>query len=91
MRRKQVAQETASDIVKYLRDAHKKLQKLETLSPKEQAKLVGVLDSVKSTIDNFDRKKKEQLLDSYRIEQQQLAKRGEDLASKIEQLQNELN
>ncbi|MCH5225766.1 MAG: hypothetical protein J1D77_07175 [Muribaculaceae bacterium] len=91
MRTKKLAKETATDVVKMLKAAHKKLKNVAALTPKEQAKLVAVLDSVKDTIDNFDRKKKEQLLDSYRIEQQQLAKRGEDLASKIEQLQNELN
>lgn len=90
MRKKQVAQETASDIVKYLKDAHKKLQKLETLSPNEQAKLVGVLDSVKNTIDNFDRKKKEQLLQSLIKEKETLLQQGNKLDERIANLQNEL-
>lgn len=90
MATKNLAKVTATNVVNYLKDAHKKLQNLENLTPKEREKIVAVLDSVKDTLDNFDRKKKEQLLDAYRNQQQQLAKQGDELARKIEELQHQL-
>ena len=87
---KDVAKATASTVVTYLKDAHKKLQKLEQLSPKEAAKLQGMLDSFRSTIDNFDRIKKQQYLEYLKSERQRLEKQGEGLSKQIEDLQNEL-
>lgn len=90
MATKNLAKVSATNVVKYLKDAHKKLQKLEELSPKERAKIVAVLDTVKDTLDNFDRKKKEQLLNSYITEKENLNKLNQDLDRKIEELQNQL-
>lgn len=90
MRTKKLAKETATDVVKYLKEAHKKLKNIETLTPKEQAKLVAVLDSVKDTIDNFDRKKKEQLLKSLISEKESLIQKGNQLDEDISKLQSEL-
>ncbi|MCH5227079.1 MAG: hypothetical protein J1F16_04590 [Muribaculaceae bacterium] len=90
MATKDLAKVTAATVVSYLKDAHKKLQKLESLSPKEAQKIQDVLDAVKSSIDNFDRVKKQQLLDMYRSEKEKLAKQGSDLDRKIEELQNQL-
>lgn len=88
---KDLAKVTATTVVSYLKDAHKKLKDLETLSPKESAKIISVLDSVKDTIDNFSRLKKEQLLDTLKSEKEKLQKQGMDLDRQIEALQNELN
>ena len=90
MATKDLAKVTASTVMNYLKDAHKKLTKLETLSPKEAERIVAMLDSVKKAIDNFDRIKKEQLLETLKNEKEALAKRGSDLDKKIEDLQNEL-
>lgn len=87
---KDLAKVTANTVVSYLKDAHKKLQKLETLSPKEAEKLQGLLDSVRSTIDNFDRMKKEQYLAYLNQEKLKLQKQGENLDRQIEELKNKL-
>lgn len=87
---KDLAKVTASSVVAYLKDAHKKLTKLETLSPKEAEKIVAWLDNVKGAIDNFDRIKKQQLLQVYQNEKDLIAKRNTELDDKIQKLQQEL-
>lgn len=87
---KDLAKVTAGTVVSYLKDAHKKLQKLETLTPKEAQKIVNALDAVRGSIDNFERMKKQQLLDVLKNEKVRLAKQGSDLDRQIEELQNEL-
>lgn len=82
--------ETAADIAAIIKEAHKKLNKIATLSPKEQAKLVALLDKVKSTVTDFDLRKKQQLLETYKTEQKKLAKQGDNLAQKIAALESEL-
>lgn len=90
MATKDLAKVTASTVVSYLKDAHKKLTKLENLSPKEAQKIMAVLDNVRSAIDNFDRIKKQQLLNSLKSEKEKLMKQGSDLDRQIEELQNQL-
>ncbi|MCH5229546.1 MAG: hypothetical protein J1F12_06075 [Muribaculaceae bacterium] len=87
---KDLAKVTASNVIAYLKDAHKKLTKLETLTPKEAQKIQDVLDAVKGSIDNFDRIKKEQLLKVLISEKERLARQGNDLDRQIENLQNQL-
>lgn len=87
---KEVAKATAATVMGYLKDAHKKLQKLEMLSPREAQKLQNLLDSFKNTIDNFDRVKKEQYLEYLKSEKQRLERQGEGISKQIEDLQNEL-
>ena len=87
---KNLAKVTANTVISYLKDAHKKLQKLETLSPKEAEKIQQHLDHVKATIDNFDRVKKEQYLAYLKQEKEKLQKQGSDLDRQIEELQNQL-
>ena len=87
---KDLAKATAVTVVGYLKDAHKKLQKLEQLTPKEAAKLQEMLDSFKDTINNFDRVKKQQYLEYLKTQKQRLEKEGEGLSKKIEDLQKEL-
>ena len=91
MATKDLAKVTAATVMSYLKDAHKKLQKLETLTPKEAEKIVGLLDSVKGVVDNFDRLKKQQLIEVLKNEKEKLAKQNSDLDRQIEKLQNELN
>lgn len=91
MATKDLAKVTAATVMSYLKDAHKKLQKLETLTPKEAEKIVGLLDSVKGVVDNFDRIKKQQLIEVLKNEKEKLAKQNSDLDRQIEKLQNELN
>lgn len=91
MRTKKLGQQAATEVVKYLKEAHKKLQKMETLTPKEQAKLVKLLDTVKDTVSNFDRKQKEQLLQSLKNQKESLLQQGNKLDQQIEKLQSELN
>ena len=87
---KDLAKVTASNIVAYLKDAHKKLQKMETLSPKDKQKIVSWLDNIKGSLDNFDRIKKQQLLEALQSEKVELAKKNDDLEKQISNLQNEL-
>ena len=91
MATKDLAKVTASNVLNYLKEAHKKLSKLENLSPKEAQKIVAMLDAVRNSIDNFDRVKKEQLLNSLRMEKEKLVKQGSDLDRQIEELQNQLH
>lgn len=91
MATKDLAKVTATNVVAYLKDAHKKLQKLETLTPKEAQKILNLLDKVKGSVDNFDRIKKQQLLVSLKNEKAKLAKQGNDLDKQIEELQNQLS
>lgn len=88
---KDLAKVSAATVISYLKDAHKKLTKLETLTPKEAEKIQNMVDAVKNAIDNFDRIKKEQLLNVLKAEKEKLAKQGSDLDRQIESLQNELN
>lgn len=87
---KDLAKVTATTVLNYLKEAHRKLQKLDTLSPKEATKIQAVLDSVRGSIDNFDRMKKQQLLEALKSEKEKWAKQGSDLDREIEKLQNEL-
>lgn len=88
---KEVAKATAATVVSYLKEAHKKLQKLESLSPKEAQKLMNMLETVKGSIDNFERMKKEQYLAYLKAEKEKLQKQGNDLEQQIQNLQNELS
>ena len=90
MATKDLVKVSAKTVMGYLKDAHKNLVKLENLNPKEQEKIVALLDKVKDTINNFDRVKKEQLLNNLKNEKEKLAKQGCDLDRKIEELQNQL-
>lgn len=87
---KDLAKVTASTVVGYLKDAHKKLVKLENLSPKEAQKIQELLDKVKGTIDDFDRIKKQQLIEVLKSEKEKLAKQNENLDRQIQDLQNQL-
>ena len=90
MATKDLAKVTATTVVSYLKDANKKLQKLENLSPKEAEKIQQLLDAVRNSIDNFDRMKKQQLIETLKLEKEKLAKQGNDLDRKIEELQSQL-
>lgn len=87
---KDLAKVSASTVMGYLKDAHKKLVKLENLSPKESQKILGLVDDVKSAIDNFDKIKKQQLLETLKSEKEKLAKQNENIDRQIEALQNQL-
>ncbi|MCH5238016.1 MAG: hypothetical protein J1E95_09495 [Muribaculaceae bacterium] len=85
-----LAKVTMKNVIAHLKDAHKKLKNLPALSTAEQLKIQKLLDSVKDTIDNFDRVKKEQLLVKLQGEQEKLQRDKENLSSQIEKLRNEL-
>lgn len=87
---KDLAKVTAATVVGYLKDAHKKLVKLETLTPKEAQKIQNVLDAVKGAIDNFDKIKKQQLIEVLKSEKEKLARQNQDIDQQIAKLQNEL-
>lgn len=87
---KDLAKVTASTVVSYLKDAHKKLQKLETLSPKETEKIHKMLNTVKDTVENFTNLKKQQLIKELQDEKVRLAKQNEEIDRQIQSLQNEL-
>ena len=87
---KNLAKVTAANVVAHLKDAHKKLVKLETLTPREAAKIQDLLDTVKGAIDDFDRIKKQQYLAYLKAEKEKLQKQGDDLSRQIEDLQNQL-
>ena len=87
---KDLAKVTASTVISYLKDAHKKLQKLETLSPKETEKIHNMLNTVKDTVENFTTLKKQQLIKELQDEKVRLAKQNEEIDRQIQSLQNEL-
>ena len=87
---KDLAKVTATTVMGYLKDAQKKLVKLETLSPKETQKIHDMLNTVKGTVDNFTTLKKQQLIKALQDEKVRLAKQNEDLDRQIQDLQNEL-
>ena len=87
---KDLAKVTASTVISYLKDAHKKLQKLETLSPKETEKIHNMLNTVKDTVENFTPLKKQQLIKELQDEKVRLAKQNEEIDRQIQSLQNEL-
>lgn len=87
---KDLAKVTANTVMGYLKEAHKKLVKLENLSPKEASKIQSLLDNVKGAIDNFDRIKKQQLIDSLQSEKAKLQKQGDNIDRQIEELRNQL-
>lgn len=87
---KNLAKVTAATVISYLKDAHKKLEKLDNLSPKEAQKIQDLLDKVKGAINDFDRIKKQQLIEVLKSEKKKLAKQNEDLDRQIQKLQNQL-
>ena len=87
---KEVAKVTGSTVLAYLNEVHKKLQKLETLTPKEAEKLMNKLETMKGSIDNFERIKKQQYLAYLQAQKEKLQKQGNDLDEQIQKVQNEL-
>lgn len=87
---KDLAKVSAATVMSYLKEAHRKLVKLDTISPKESQKIQNLLDNVKSAIDNFDIIKKKQLLEALQSEKEKLAKQNENLELQIQKLQNEI-
>lgn len=90
MATKNLAKVTAATVMGYLKDAHKKLLKLENLSPKEAGKIQAMLDNVRAAVDDFDTNRKKQLLETLKSDKEKLAKQGEILDKKIQALQNQL-
>ena len=90
MAKKNLADVTAKTVVAYLKEAHKQLVKLENLTPRESAKITGLVDKVRGVVDNFDRVKDEQYLNTLIKEKAKLAKQGSKLDQEIERLQNKL-
>ena len=86
----ELAKVTAGNVVTHLKNAHKMLTNVSGLSAKEAMKLQQMLDSFKDTINNFDRVKKAQLIETLKSQQAKLQKQGEDLSKQIEKLQQEL-
>ena len=87
---KELAKVTAATVLSHIKEAHKKLAKLETLSPKETEKIHNLLNNVKETVDNFTNLKKQQLIKDLQDEKVRLAKQNEELDRQIQKLQNEL-
>lgn len=87
---KDLAKVTAANVMAYLKDAHKKLVNLETLTPKETQKINDMLDKFKGAVDNFALLKKQQYLKSLQAEKESLQKRSANLDEEIQKLQNEL-
>lgn len=85
-----LAKVTMKNVVSHLKDVHKKLKTLPSLSANEKVKVQKYLDSVRDVIDNFDRIKKEQTLESLQAQQERLLKDNETLTSQIERLKSEL-
>lgn len=86
----ELAKVTLANVVAHLKNAHKSLANLSTLSPKESVKLQNLLDSFRDTIDNFDRVKKQQLIAELQSQKDRLQKDSEFLSRKIEELQGQL-
>lgn len=85
-----LAKVTISNVISHLKNAHKTLANLATLSPRESAKLQELIDSFRGTIDNFDRVKKEQLIAELQTQKEKLQKDSDSLSRKIEELQQQL-
>ena len=87
----ELAKVTMANVLSHLKHAHKMLTNLPSLSAKESIKVQKILDSVKDTIDNFDRVKKTQLIAELQSQKEKLQKDSDNLSRKIEELQQELN
>lgn len=85
-----LAKVTMANVVTSLKEAQKHLVKMTELSPKQAAKVQSLLDSVRTTIDNFDIIKKQQLLAALQKEKEELAKKNNYLENQIEQLKQQL-
>ena len=81
---------TAATVLGHLKDAQKKLLKLETLTHKETQKIQELLDKLKNSINDFDRIKKQQLIEVLKSEKKKLAKQNETIDRQIQDLQNQL-
>ena len=82
---------TVKDVLAHLKEAHKSLQKLETLSPKDSEKLHNAVEDFKQSIIDFEKIKKQQLIQELKSKKDKLYSEGQDLERKIEALQQELN
>lgn len=86
----ELAKASIATVVNHLKDAHKSLSNMSTLTPKDAAKVQTLIDSVKSTIDNFDKVKKQQEITALKNLKKKLQRQGDKLTKKIEQLQLEI-
>lgn len=87
---KDLAQVSAANVISHLKEAQKKLVKLEDLTPKETQKIHVLLDSVKDSVANFDKIKKQNMIKSLLNEKAKLAKKGEEIDKEIQSLQEQL-
>lgn len=85
-----LAKVSVANVISHLKDAHKKLVKLENLSEGEAKKIHNMLDKVKDSVINFEKTKKQQLLDLLKAEKEQVKKQSEKLEQRIQELHNEL-
>ena len=78
------------NIYKLLKDANKEVEGLTNLSPKESEKALQLIEVLKDNIVNFDRIRKQHMLDDLLKQEEQLQKEGDNLRKKITDLQKEL-
>lgn len=81
---------SVKDVINLLKKAHKSLAGLEALSPKDSQKLHAAIDDFKSSMENFEKLKKQQLINQLKSEKERLLSKGQSLDKKIEALQQEL-
>ena len=87
----ELAKVTVANVLGQLKEAHRNLTQLQMVGPKEAAKIQAVLDSVKDTINNFDKLKKQQEIKALKTLKNRLKRQGENLDKKIASLQQQLS
>ena len=83
-------QYSLSNLLKFIKDANKEVENLDTLSPKEAEKVLDAVNQLLSTIKNFDRIKKQRLLAELLKEEEKINKEGNSLRKRIANIQKEL-
>lgn len=83
-------QYTFSKLMKHLKDAKFTLENLSSISQKDVEKACEIIDIIKDGIENFDRIKKQRVLEDLIKQEEKLQKEGNSLRKKITDLKNEL-
>lgn len=80
-----------ANFVKIMKEADEVIENLATLNPKDSEKALELIELVKSKIINFDKIKKQRILDDLMKEEELINKQGDNIRKKIADLKKELD
>lgn len=79
-----------ANFIKFIKEADKEIENLTSLAPKETEKAIEHIDLIKSKIINFEKIKKQRVLDNLIKEEELINKKSDNIRKKIADLKKEL-